>query len=192
MIRYETPADVALRLHKTICLYDTSPVLVTADPSLSEHLKVHIRHLDDDRIDIISANDDRLKTQALPLGYMNTPDPLYVVRNTYRQQLAGLPLQSLTVIHYSGRRDAFGQSLSALSACIRGQYPSFESIASNAVPRGAFHRRMAIAPVAGVPVFMYTGDGIGVYNRRENSVALLSRYRIPSIIRDVQPFVNIS
>lgn len=157
-LRYDTPADVKLRLHNSIVRYKGIPVNVQLYNGSSLVLKAHTLRPNEDPIfhDTIHSSDVELDISSPPLGYMNTPNTsIYVQRIATRKQIQGFYLGSAHWIidnleaHYNNSTIQQYLTSEPIANTILNKYPKginvLEKLLSNPTIKSiAFHSKFSL------------------------------------------------
>lgn len=170
--RYDTPADVQMRLNDSMVMYKGQPMLVATE-DMQVYLFDPLRG--NKKFGPLSPEDPGIDLRSPPLGYANTTrGAYYLTRSPTRQQKQGLDLRALSVYAAGDFRDGrkVGVSWVDLAKTIVGEYPTFnQAIVILKEQKGslhsvAFHRRFcAIAtPTPDIFALEHTGIPIGIVN----------------------------
>ena len=189
LMRYEIPEDLQLRLVGSIVRWKTRPVLVLA---AGERLTVAVRDIIKGDIETVDPNDDRFDITSPPLGYCNEGLPLYISRGVLRQQKQGLDPQRLSIIFpsYNDEKSFRWNTYISLGKTILGEYPSFDESRESEAGL-AWSRKTALGRINGVPVVLYRGDAVGLYNKKSNTVRLQPKFKLPPIIEAFSQYITV-
>lgn len=203
--RYDNAADVALRLHKTVCLYRNRPVLVRTDFTKirdNNETDVDIRDLITGENSVIHSSDEDLEVRAFPLGYVNdSHGARYIARIPIRKSRQGLSIENTCVFDSSGQMSMIDQRLLMsvqLGKMIMRNYPdvleAYEVVKSKSnITSWAFAPKLMLAENdIGLVVLHYFTLPLAVYNkgkfmlteRFEKYGAVLKRNGVPFEIMD--------
>lgn len=150
--RYETPHDVHMRLHHTICLWEGLPVWVRHEDD-SLNVSLYGVRSDDVIASNVDSSDPRLDITSVPLGYTisTKKSPLYVYRLPLRQQKQGVCNDNVAYLVEQVNKVIPQRGLpisgNRLADLIEGVYPNIDLLqkvwygASKGFP---FHRKYCI------------------------------------------------
>lgn len=187
--RYDRVEDVSMRLNGTICRWKGTPVSLKHIPGT---FNCTAKDLVTEEETVISANSEFLDVSAPELGYVNLEVPVYLYRPTLRQQTMGIHPGNIFCIWPNGKSDKqiSWNTFIPLASTILGQYPSFEEAARSSTGL-AFARHMAIGIVRGLPLLLYRGDGIGLFEPETKTVRLSPRYNTPRVVAQVSEYMRV-
>ena len=189
-MRYPNSHDAGMRLNNSIVMFKDIPVFVRQE---GESIKFHLQPLDGvSRVpELVSANDEDLNIESVPLGYVNLTSPqdvVYVSRLPARKQKQGLDIGNINYFREGGQNmytDSNGWKVPfpALAKTITGDYPSakqaYDLVTKTKALGVAFNRKMAFSKTEDNPRLIrlrMVRDTIGfvVAGRAVPTVSLLS------------------
>lgn len=162
-MRYETVADVKLRLNASVVRVKERPVLVL-DANDNGTVSVYVI----DTGDRIYVKVKDLELKPVPLGYVNSREAglIYCMRKPTRRYKQGLTNENLVATDvYSGQEIRINLKSEELSYTIQGKFPSIEEcftkVREGVTKALAFTREWAVAHIKDELSILYKGSVVG-------------------------------
>ena len=150
---YLNQHDLDLRLDRTICMYEGTPVYVRTMADRLRHPQIAIYRLDGQLYKawkIIDHKEDSFVDRATKLGYLNySGSAYYLERVPYRHQNQGLKSSNIRELPGLSRYGTEWFTGENMKDCILGKYPSYLEATSLMDKKGHFgvaiHRCLAVS-----------------------------------------------
>jgi hypothetical protein len=198
-MRYETPADVQLRLDKSILRLKGGVVYAQAVPD-KVMLAAQFLH-SPEKVEYVDPNDDSLDITTPPMGNVllrgENCHLAFWYRVPSRTHKQGLEDRNTRHRYYlaNGCQHASGmpkkpsptlwEKLRPVADCIEGKYPTVEEclelLKLKSTYGVAWNRKAGVVRLHGVSLLVYDGVLVGRYNPKDNVATLHPRFARPSV-----------